>query len=693
MALTWSDAEAADFWDGYVDFTRLVQARRRALAPADARTRNWYEPIFVRLDPATADTRTRLRDLVDDPDQPFVMDPEEYARLAHRIEGTAPWVDLPDDYALFRALGTPDGAEGGLWSMLDRGPAVDLDPAPAPAPTPEAAASAPAPAGRAPIVAVIDDGIGFLNRRFRRTDGTRERTRFHAVWLQSDERMQTDAADSRRASTGRVLTRADIDALLDRDALDESTCYGRLNADLCGRGAHRSVEMSASHGTLILDLAAGADPHDAGDPARDWPLLAVQLPPEAIEDTSGTHFESYLVRAVRWCLARAHELGSERPVIINVSLGMLAGPKDGTGFAEYQIASEVAAWERATGQPVRVVHSFGNAYRTRQVAEIGYPAEKARSDTDRTILWRAQPGDLTPSFVEISCEGADCDGLEVALSAPGTAPDIAPVPQGAWRTLRRDGAEIARIYHVPTRSYPDGTMRHSRYVLALAPTEGMKAGEPACPSGGWSITTRYRDGAAASVHLQVQRDDSLPGYRPLGRQSYFDATDAYGWDAETRDNSAPGPDSAITRNGTHSSLVTASSRQILSVGAARQSAETGTPYPARYTAAGSDWSVPGPTLSAIAEEGTALQGVIASGTLSESAAALNGTSAAAARVSRALARSATHVGAAARDDADGRIQKEVRAARQAIPSDSARLGTVTIDPGAGARRRRDPVPD
>ena len=679
MDLIWTAPQSADLLDGYLDWARLLHVRRDALAPRDRTDRRWHEPIFVRLRRADEASRERLQALVDDPAQPFVMDPFEAARLAARRAGDAPWADLPDEYMLYRRCGTPAAAGGGLWDILDVGARVDLDPDDAPGDARERAAE-PSPSS-GPIVAIIDDGIAVLNRRFRRGD----RTRFHAVWLQSDEKARIDAGGRRRARVGDVLTAADIDAALAQGpALDEAAWYARLNLRVLGREAHRSTEFGSSHGTHVLDLAAGADPENEGDPARDWPLLAVQLPPEAIEDTSGTRFESYMVQALRWILGQAREIGPERPVIVNVSLGMSAGPKDGTRFAEYQMAREAEGWKAATGQSVQVVYSFGNNQRSRQVARMHWPPDAAREVEEREIVWRAQPADLTASYMEICVAGgASSDMIEIALTPPGREHDFAPVPQGAMRTLTRDGKAVARLYHVPDLALDEATRQRARYVLALAPTEGLKIREPAAPAGGWRVALRYRGPEALEVHLQIQRGESLPGYQPRGRQSYFDDPRAHEWDEETKDWSRPCDDGPIKRAGSHSAIVTGRSDCVLSVGAARMSPEASAPTSARYSAQGAEWSVAGPSISAVAEEGAALQGVIAAATLSEGVRHLNGTSAAAGRITRALAMAG---GAAGADAVQTLKAAGATVLRGADPS---RLGSATVDPGAGARRRRD----
>ncbi|ETX31024.1 S8 family serine peptidase [Roseivivax isoporae] len=690
MPLAWSAPQSAAFHDAYLDWSRLLRRRRDALVPEPG-TRNWFEPVFLRLDPGGDAARAALRDMVADPAQPVVMDAHEAARLARRIADPAWLAGAADDYALYRRFGTPDALLTPLGRILDTGSLVDLDPdtgAEAP-PLPGPAADTIGADG--PVVAVIDDGIAMLNRRFRRArrDGT-ERTRFHAVWLQSDETLRGGAPGMRQVRTGQVLEAADIDALLARGpALDEAACYARLSAALHRPGAHRPLDFGESHGTHVTDLCAGADPCDAGDPARDWPLLGVQLPSEAVEDTSGTRFEGYMVQALRWILMRAHGLGAARPVIVNVSLGMLAGPKDGTRFAEDQMAFEARQWEAATGQPVRLVLSFGNDRRTRQVARrpLG-PGETA------TFPWRVQPGDRTASYVEVmTAPGTPSDALVLTLTAPdGTAPDPVALAPGTLRTLDRDGRPVARLYHVPDRARGSGRVQRAHHVIALGPTEALVHGEPQAPSGGWTIAVTNAGPAGTTVALQIQRGDSLATYRPRGRQSYFDAPGADAWDPETRDWRGLSADGAVTRAGTHSELASVTARQVYAVGAARWPGPGAVPAPAGYSAEGADWSVPGPQVAGTAEDGVAARGVIAAGTLSESARPLNGSSAAAARVTRALALSAARLRAGAQgphlDDLD-----PDRVGLVPVPArDAPRLGQALVDPRGGARRRFDPAP-
>ncbi|TAG31140.1 MAG: hypothetical protein EAZ40_00755, partial [Rhodobacterales bacterium] len=209
-----------------------------------------------------------------------------------------------------------------------------------------------------PIAAVIDDGIGFLNARFRQSWG---HTRIKAVWLQAPERL----GEATRADVvcGRVLEADDIDAHL-VTGRDEAEVYRMVNRALLPVMDGALTNRRVAHGTHVLDLAAGAAPWD-GDPVQAIPILAVQLPPASVRETTGRRMETYLLQGLRWILAQALRLAKGAnvpPVVVNISLGSLAGPGDRTGFLADWFSHEVARHARLTGgAKLRLVIAYGNA--------------------------------------------------------------------------------------------------------------------------------------------------------------------------------------------------------------------------------------------------------------------------------------------------------------------------------------------
>jgi hypothetical protein len=484
------------------------------------------------------------------------------------------------------------------------------------------------PATPSPIVAVIDDGIGFLNRRFCKP-GTPATTRFHAVWLQAFRTVHSSGGMPGFVQTGRTLSRAEIDAWLAQgERLDEAAVYREINRALLEPGAHRSAEMSFSHGTHVLDIAAGADPA-AADPVSDWPLLAVQLPPEAVDNTAGTQLEPMLVQGVRWCLRQADAIGGAAPLVIVVAFATFAGPKDGTKAVEALIRLATEAWRSRTGREVRVVFSFGNARLTRQAARLEVGTAGAALD------WRLLPEDFTASYLELRPDdAADMARLRVTLTPPGGVPQVlGPIAANTARPIRdRQGRVVGRYYHIGLRTTAPGVTSPAHGVLAMRPTTGTGSA-PAAAHGAWQVALAATAGAPLTLRAEVQRDDTPGGYRQKGRQSYLDHPAAHVWEDETGGWTGLDPAGPITRSGTHSSFVTAPSEAMLGVGAGRAADAA----PSRYSGEGAAWTRPGPTLAALADRGPATRGLIATGTFSGAARALDGTSVAAGRAARAIA--------------------------------------------------------
>lgn len=691
MGLRWTTPRATTFRDAYLDWSRLLDKRMAALPPAAADTGTPFEPVFVRLHVGT-DARAARAALLDEAAKGtrLLLDPHEAARLRLRTAETDPLAGLPDDYALYRRLGTPDSDFATLFEVIDTGVPLHLRSVNAPPdedlPTPRK------PRGGAPIVAVIDDGIGFLNARFRRVNKAgRLRSRFHAVWLQALE----SRSDSGGVLAGDVLDYKEIEALFDRP---EGEAYAALRANMHGPMTRPASGYGTSHGTHVLDLAAGADPTDSDDPVRGWPLLAVALPPETIDDTSGMWFESYMIQGLRWILMRAREIDPAAPVIVNLSLGVSAGPKDGSRFVEHQMAREAQSWETATGQPVRLVWSFGNMHRGDLIASWTEPgtAPPTTDPSTRELTCRVQPDDMTASFVELRARDAGSDALRVTVTAPdGTSSGPMALAAGDTTTLEDGSAAVARLYHQPARRYAPGVEDPAHYVLAIAPTTARKAGEPVATPGAWKIAVAVASNQAARVVMQIQRDDALGGSRLRGRQAYFDHPENYTWDASGASYSAPSDTCPVALEGTHNALATAPARQVFSVGAAAASRWHSGPdvsnfVPAYYTSAGATWSVPGPTVSAVVDHGPFALGTRAAGTLSGSTRRLGGTSAAAARLTRALGLSASVIAHNATRPETTHMDDLNRAALDLyeVPTEKqARLGQLVVsaqDSGPGA---------
>ncbi len=529
-----------------------------------------------------------------------------------------------------------------------------------------------------PYVAVIDESIGFLNRRFR-VSGAPDETRIQAIWLQALERPKLTPGHA-RIGIGRVLGKSDIDAILATPTAvgDEGGVYRRLNSELHAATAHRGTEYIVSHGTHILDQAAGADSDDAADAA---PILAVQLPPEAVADTSGKQFESYLIQGVRWILEEVAAGDATRPgVVINISFGMMAGPKDGSHFLEEQIATELDRWENQNpGRYARVVFAFGNGYLNRQVSDATLAPNAAE-----TFGWRIQPDDRTSSYMELyTSNDADRHGLEIALTDPkgtttvfGPITGMTPAPPPNFKV--ESVAGDAAIYELSLRR-PGGGPR-PLLAISVAPTGGYRGG-PVAPAGLWHVAITNHGTSTVDLRAEIQRDDTLARHRDSGRQSYFELDTGGAWHGRFRDWSSVAG-SNVTEDGTHSAVVTHPDPRMYRVGAAIQSTEE----PAFYTAAAfADPGAVQPEISGIGENGHTLGGVLAAGTFSGTVHALNGTSTASAQIARRLAEvmaNAAYPGPPAANRGVEIAALDALADWAPAPGEEARLGKGVIAPPA-----------
>ena len=522
----------------------------------------------------------------------------------------------------------------------------------------------PLSSGRPVAIGIIDDGIAFAHRRFRRQDDTgRERTRIQAIWLQ--DREHPGLAETDWMAFGKRLMASDIDRLLEDAALatgsiDDTEVYRLAGLLDFGRSDHKSMALRAAHGTHVMDLAGGYDPDDPAGPGLNRPLLAVQLPASVTADTSGVTMGSYVLQGLRQIMLWADKIDNGRPapLVVNFSYGFLAGPKDGWHDLEREIDRLVRDRRDRLDVETAVVLPAGNAYRSRTSARM-----KIAPDATDHLDWVVLPDDGTASFVEIWSHDPGLDGgppqVGVTLSPPDDEPAGAASVSGPGqaRMLRRGGRPVAGLYW----DAPAGRAGapRTRITLAVNPTRVLDSNQVRAAAGSWRISVKNNSGRALDVALYVQRDDTPAGFRLKGRQSYFDHPLAYAYDpqtgnyeglgeyqdlavAEVGDGAQAGvlqrpkdhaPACPITHAGTLSAIGTGRETTVL-VGGALDGDRL---EPAVYTSSGPTVSRCGPDFACVSDQGRAHVGMLAAGTLTGSTVALRGTSVAAPQLARRLA--------------------------------------------------------
>lgn len=516
----------------------------------------------------------------------------------------------------------PGGAGHELVAMIERFEIGFLTAVP---PHPDAQPAAVESEGVPPpavVIGIIDDGIAFAHERFRdRQANGRPATRLLAFWDQSRE-----AVPGGPWVHGPVHGRAAIEA-----ALAAAQHGGRLvEAQAYAELGYGEVRHRVTHGTHVMDLACGADPGDDFAP----PIVAVQLPVAAIADTSCASSTVYMLDAIRFVLASADAAapapGRICPTVVNLSIGNIAGPHDGSSIFEQALDDMMSLRDDC-----HLVLAAGNSYLSRCHAWIDVAAGDAVE-----LDWQIQPGDGTPSYLEIwvgdpdNIEGGtvdDVSGVQLLITPPG-GPQVV-VDRGQGIVLGIDREPVAMI------AWQDRVAngRRAMALVSVAPT-ACEAGWPQpAPCGAWHVELRNGSAVRLECRAYVQRDDAPLGRPTLGRQSWIEDADYHRFDRRGGVQLRDSRSAYVRRSGTLNGL--ASGWQVHVAGSALRNRDDQL-RPARYS------SVPLPDeregggglrALVIGEDAPVLHGVLAAGSASGSRVALSGTSMAAPQLTRLIA--------------------------------------------------------
>lgn len=470
------------------------------------------------------------------------------------------------------------------------------------------------------VVGVVDDRIPFAHERFREAGAAT--TRIDWFWEQPDPYPRGGA--SLVAPPGREFDKAGIDALLAQARhagnVDEDELYAR--ADFPRPAWHRLRRRS--HGAHVADLACGADPAAAAGAPR---IVAVQLPPSVVRDTSGYHLTAPLLDAVHYIVHRADRIadaaGASRPppVVVSLSWGDNRGPHDGSGYLARAIDQIVAA--RRQHAPMSVVIAAGNAHLSRCHASLA-----VAQGAQRTLAWRIPPDNATASILELwTDDTGPLPEIEVVPPA-GTASGWVE-PGGVW-----PGATLWIDYR-PTPYLTSGSRRGC--VVIVAPTADSEGSAALATCGTWRVNLRLPAGAggAARVEAWIQRNDNVIGYARRSRQSRFEDATYERFDSGGRPVEADNA-SVVRRAGMTNGVATGAEPVV--IGGYRVADGAIAPYSAGgQVADATALAIRGPDALAPSDDDAAARGVLAAGSRSGACVAMNGTSVAAPQVARWIA--------------------------------------------------------
>lgn len=470
------------------------------------------------------------------------------------------------------------------------------------APLRAVAKCSPRPRLRGTVIAVIDDRCAFAHERFRWRDAAGAwQPRIAALW---DQGYGEDPAGSSfwmpvpefgygMEFSGEDLQRLFADpACSSGGAIDDEKLY-RLTG-------HRGMERLEAHGTHVLDLAAGADPLE--ETTADEPqIVFVQLPDEAVRDTSGHWLAVSVVDALRYVHERVEP---DAKLVVNLSYGALAGPHDGTQAIEQAIEHLHTLRPHDFALVLPAGNGFDAGCHASAVAAPGGGVE---------FVVDVRADDPTHSFIELwSATAVDTDFWALA-------PDGARLDASSPRLENQDGQLLAELL-TPQRA----ANSRARALLCMKPVSASDGGTQQALQGRWHLCAGHAAAASEAVRIDawIERDEAVRGpSHPQAWQATF--VGVSGADTQLVDHRA-----------TLNSIANGPSPVV--VGACRDATS---PVVCDYSGSGSALAKrAGPDVAALGDESAWLPGISAAGTRSAYTFRMRGTSVAAPQVTRWIAR-------------------------------------------------------
>lgn len=176
--------------------------------------------------------------------------------------------------------------------------------------------------GEGVLLAIIDSGINYFHPDFRNEDGT---TRIAYLW---DQNISGNPPEG--FVVGTQYTREQINEALSTNNRQQALAIVP-SIDTVGHGTH-VAGIAGGNGRSSNDNIVGAAP--------DAEFLIVKL---GQPDFEGFVRNVEIMLGVRYVLEKAREL--EKPVSINISLGMNTGPHDGTAIIEQYLDDAAGVWK------------------------------------------------------------------------------------------------------------------------------------------------------------------------------------------------------------------------------------------------------------------------------------------------------------------------------------------------------------
>jgi hypothetical protein len=331
-----------------------------------------------------------------------------------------------------------------------------------------------------PILAVIDDGLDFLNPRYVQGDNTR----FIAVWDQNTDKTHHNEDIQNHLQFGHSLE-----------------AYRRFFGYSLNKRAH---------GSAVLQMASKQ--HNSAGVAEHhgWPLLAVQLPQSTLKDSSGASLGARALDALRFVFDQASTAsndGGPSSVVVNLSMGADAGAHDGTSIFEEAMDELLALRKDNTA----IVLPAGNAHDKQGHLSCVIPAGGTFS-----MYWHVPSQDATDSFLELWSDARS--NLSISVTPP-QGPALQGVEPGHQATLAAGERQGVTVMLANMGANTLSKHRHMA-LLALAPTQGP-ASSPCAQSGRYRIAIHNTSDETCPVQLWLERDGPVYGQDSGGKRGYL----------------------------------------------------------------------------------------------------------------------------------------------------------------------------
>jgi hypothetical protein len=355
---------------------------------------------------------------------------------------------------------------------------------------------------------IVDDGCPIFHEDFRyQNAAATQHSRFLLVWDQSPWK------DFSRGGWGNFAG-AYYGGELTFGAINQTLLRHHAIGELAERPAYAAIgraewgQPGRTHGARVLHVMSKSAPDVQGIPVNGLPIIFVQMPDPTVEDTSGGSLGSYVVDAARYIAKRTQQLARGNPwhSYINISLGSLAGPHDGTSMAE--IALDDLARD---SQYVSIVMAAGNAAKLKTHAVL-----KPIRGSPATANLLVAPSSLRESYVEIwvptiTTANVECDAGNFEFEITTPHGEKCRLACGQARVLGDVAEPLAlAIYLNRVSQGLNGTM----CLLAIRKTKSrIGRADPIAPYGTWTITVHSKLSDAAVFHAWIERNDTTIGAR------------------------------------------------------------------------------------------------------------------------------------------------------------------------------------